>query len=50
MGRVKELLEEQWNNLTQEQLLDIEYQEWVYNSERPTLPNDYDSSITEQDI
>ena len=29
MGKTKQLLEQEWNNLTRDQLLDAEYQEYL---------------------
>lgn len=49
MGRIKDLLEQEWENLTRDEILDMEYQEWINWSERPApRDEDYDSSITEQ--
>lgn len=48
MGRTKQLLDNR-HDAARDRILDAEYMEWVYNSERPQT-EDQDSSITEQSI
>ena len=52
MGRIKQLLEQEWENLTRDQKLDLEYMEWAQNTQRPYIPffEEDDSSITEQGL